>query len=462
MDEDWRDTLARTTDHLALALEEERFRHVAGIEPAPGLARLFASHDEATHPETVARLREAGEKPLLRMVGALRAERLVAGQEEAWRAAESGAPVMGPDGLLPLAQAEAALAGEPDPVRRRALAAAVAVALGPAASLREQAAEARVRVRAELGLVPDWPGVVAGDQLLDATEDAWSELLTHAARRDLDLAPQPRGDLTRADLLRLLAFPAYDGLFRRSGLSELLRAACGAVGLDAGSLRIGETTRVAAWPGAHAVGERIAFRPRGGLPDWLDLLDAAGRAAIAGRRPPSGRDPTFTAAFGWLLQSLLLEPGFLAARVELTRREQAEVTRALALRALFRLRASSAAARVATEVERGMSGVRWREAHREALTSACHAAWDGVRAVRDDEAGPLLARIAGFAEGERLRVALRERFDEDWWRNPRTPEHLAGLLAAGRFGEASPASTTEASRGVVRSLETGGVRSRHR
>jgi len=317
-------------------------------------------------------------------------------------------------------------------------------------------------MRAELGLVPDWPGVVACDQLLDATEDAWTELLDHAAHRDLGLAPQPRGDLTRADLLRLLAFPAWDGLFRRSGLAELLRAACAAVGLDAASLRIGETTRVAAWPGAHAVGERIAFRPRRGLPDWLDLLDAAGCAAIAGRRPPTGRDPVFTAAFGWLLQSLLLEPGFLAARLELSRREQVEVTRALALRALFRLRASGAAARVATEVERGMSGARWREAHREALTSACHAAWDGVRAARDDEAGPLLARVAGFAEGERLRMALRERFDEDWWRNPRTPEHLAGLLAAGRFGETEAATTTEAARGVVRLLETGGARSRHR
>lgn len=458
MDADWRDTLAQVVNHLALALEEERYRHVAGLEPAPALARLFAAHDEATHPETVARLREGGEVELLKVVGALRAERLAAGPEQGWRAAEAGAPVMGPDGLLPLAQAEAGLVREADPVRRRALGAAVALALEPAASLREQAAEARVRVRAEHGLVPDWPRVVDGDQLLDATEDAWTELLAHAARRDLGLAPQPRGDLTRADLLRLLAFPAYDGLFRKGDLAALLRAACGAVGLDPGALQIGETTRVAAWPGAHALGQRIAFRPRGGLPDWLDLLDSAGRAAIAARQPPVGRDPVFTAAWGWLLQSLLLEPGFLATRVDLSKREQVEVTRALALRALFRLRASAAAARVATEVERGLSGKRWRETHREALTSACHAAWDGVRAARDAEAGPLLARVAGFAAGERLRVRLREQCDEDWWRNPRTPAHLAGLLAAGRFAETEEPSAPEAARGLVVLLERGGAR----
>ncbi len=457
MDRDSRDTLARVIDHLALALEEERYRHVAGVESAPALARLFAEHDEATHPETLARLREAGEGSLFRVVAALRAERAAAAHEEAWRAAEAGAEVEGPDGLVPLAAAEAALAHEPDPLRRRALATAAAAALEPAARHREQAAEVRIVASAGNGLVPDWPRVVECDQLLDATEDAWRELLAHAARRDLGLAPQPRGDLTRADLLRLLAFPAYDGLFQRSGLAGLLRAACGAVGLEAGGLRIAETTRVAAWPGAHAIGGRISFRPRGGLPDWPELLDAAGRSAIALRQPPHQRDAIFAAAFGWLQSALLLEPGFLSARLDLSKRERAEVLRALALRALFRLRASAAAARVATEVERGMSGARWREAHREALTAACHAAWDGVRAARDAESGPLLARVAGFAAGERLRGELRERFDEDWWRNPRAPEHLAGLLAAGRLAETEGPSAPAAARGLVDLLENGGA-----
>jgi hypothetical protein len=132
------------------------------------------------------------------------------------------------------------------------------------------------------------------------------------------------------------------------------------------------------------------------------------------------------------------------------------VLRGLALRALFRLRAAAAAARVAAEVERGLSGERWRQAHREALGAACHATWDGVRAARDAEAGPLLARVAGFAAGERLREALRQRFDEDWWRNPRTTEHLAGLLAAGRFPETEQPPVPAAARGLVGLLERGG------
>jgi len=79
-----------------------------------------------------------------------------------------------------------------------------------------------------------------------------------------------------------------------------------------------------------------------------------------------------------------------------------------------------------------------------------------VRAARDAEAGPLLARVAGFAAGERLRLELRERFDEDWWRNPRSPGHLAGLLAAGRFAETEQPSVPAAARGLVVLLEAGG------
>jgi hypothetical protein len=109
--------------------------------------------------------------------------------------------------------------------------------------------------------------------------------------------------------------------------------------------------------------------------------------------------------------------------------------RALALRELFRLRARAAALRVATEVERGLAGAAWREAHREALSAAGLAAWEAGWAARDADAEALAASLAGAGRAEALRTELRERFDEDWWRNPRTSTHLAALLAAGRLPE---------------------------
>jgi hypothetical protein len=86
---------------------------------------------------------------------------------------------------------------------------------------------------------------------------------------------------------------------------------------------------------------------------------------------------------------------------------------------------------VAAEVERGLSGAAWREAHRAALHAATGAAWEGVRAPRDADADRLAVHLRGAEAGEVLRRGLVERFDEDWWRNPRSGPHLAGLLAAG-------------------------------
>jgi hypothetical protein len=299
----------------------------------------------------------------------------------------------------------------------------------------------------EGGLAPDWALVVEGDQLLAATDDAWRDLLAYHARRALGLAPAPHGDLARADLLRTLAFPEEDGRFRAGMLPLAVEEALGALGLDAGRVRVDAEARPAKWPGAHALGGRVSFRAQGGLGDWQGLLDAAARAAAAGA-------PALAPALGWLAAALLLEPGWLARRCDVERKEAADVVRAVGLRALCGLRAAGAALRVAVEVERGLSGQAWREAYREAMSAALLARWDGVRAGRDGLAAPHAARLTGFAEGERLRASLRERFDEDWWRNPRTKEHLSGLVAGGAVpGErASPAAEAA---GLARVLERG-------
>lgn len=456
MDGDERESLARTLDALAAALEEERARHEAGLEPAPALARLFPPRGAAASLETARRLREGGDPGLAGRVAGLRVEWQAAEHEEAWRAAEAAAVAEGPDGRQPLVEAERALAREPDRARRQGLARAVAGALEGSAPHREAAAEVRARARAEAGLPPDWGAVVEGDQLLAATDDAWRDLLAFAARRDLGLAPAPTGGLDRADLLHLLAFGRLDGLFRAAALAEAVRTTAAGLGLDLGALRIDEVSRPGAWPGARAHGRRVLFRPAGGLADWPALLDALGRALAAAPHPPHARDALLGPALGALLAGLCLEPGWLAARLDLSRAEAPGVLRALALRRLLGLRCAAAALRVATEVARGLSGQAWREAHREALTAALHATWDGVRASRDADAAPLAAAVRGFAEGERLRRSLRERFDEDWWRNPRTREHLAGLLAAGRLPEEEPATAREAGEALSRLLERGG------
>jgi hypothetical protein len=226
------------------------------------------------------------------------------------------------------------------------------------------------------------------------------------------------------------------------------------LGLGGVGVRVDDAERPAKWPGAHAVGARISFRARGGAADWQDLLAAFGRALAAASAPPSRRDPDLGVALGWVLGSLALDPGWLAARADVERRDAEDVIRDLGLRRLLALRADGAAARVAAEAARGLAGEAFREAHRAALHEATSATWDGVRAARDGEADRLLAGLRGADAGEALRRALVERFDEDWWRNPRTAPHLAALLAAGRLPpDPGPPAAGLAARALVAALE---------
>lgn len=430
MDRGEMDQVALEVDALRAALDDERFRHVAGLEAEPALVRLFETRSRAAHRETVKILRDSGDEVLAAQVAALRAERAQAEVEERWRAAESAASGRGPDGPGSLAALELAIPRERDPERRRAIGVAAESALGPAASAREEAVELRARARAEVGLSPDWGAVVLGDAGLSASDDAWRDVLLFTARRELGAVPA--AGLTRADLLRAVALARWDGLFRPGMLAVAVKLTLEGLSLDAGRLRIDDAGRPAQWPGAHVVGARISLRPRGGGGDWQDLLAAIGRA-LGAAAPPSARDPELGEALGWVLGALALEPRWLAARADVDRRVARDVVRDLSLRRLLALRADGAALRVAAEVERGLAGAAWREAYRSALHAATGAAWEGARAARDADADRLAVRLRGAEAGEALRRELVERYDEDWWRNPRTSAHLAGLLAAGRL-----------------------------
>ena len=445
-----RETLAGVPaahDALVLALEGERHRHVSGQEAEPAIEQRFAAHASAAHRAVAAALREAGDATLAAQVAALRADRAQAGAEERWRAAEARAAGDGPDGHAPLPALELAALRERDRGRRLAFARAAALALAQASAAREEAVESRARGRAEVGLAPEWPAVVEGDGVLAATDDAWHDVLAFACRRDLGLSPAPEGDLVRADLLHLLALPRWDGHFRPGMLPVAIRHTLEPLGLGAtGEVRVDDAGRPAQWPGAHATGDRVSFRARGGAGDWQDLFAALGRAHAAAARAPRLRDPLAGEALAWLLGSIALEPRWLADRADVERGRSRDAVRDLALRRLFALRADAAALRVAAEVERGLSGAAWRAAHREALRAATSAEWDAERACRDGDAAALARRVLGAAAGEALLREVREGLDEDWWRNPRTGPWLAAWLHEARVRDPSKGSAADAAR----------------
>lgn len=452
MDEEERIQIEREVDRLADALDTERLRHVAGLEPSPSLTPHFQGGSRAAHRETVTRLREAGEAALAARVAALRADRAQAQGEEAWRAAEFAAVGAGPEGKVALTEAERALAREPDPERRASFARAAAEGCESAAPAREAAVEVRARARAEVGLSPDWSAVVEGDALLSASDDAWRDLLAWSVRREGAGDRSADRGLTRADLLKTLSLARGSGHFRAGMLPLALRRTFEPLRLDLGRVKVDGEERPRKWPGVHVFGARVSYGARGGAIDWLDLFAGLGRAVAASHQPPHRRDASFGHAMGWLLSSLLLEPRWLAERCGVEKREAPDLVRALGLRRLFSLRARAAALRIAAEAERGLSGRAWREGYREAMTAALGAAWDAVRAARDADGPAHAAALAGAGQGEALRRSIVERFDEDWWRNPRTAGHLAALLAAGALPEEEAAKPSLAARALAEGL----------
>src|SRR3990172_1763285 len=133
MDSGELEVLRGDVDALVAELATERLRHVAGIEAEPSLAALFRAHGRAAHKDMVKALKAEGEKDLATRVAALRVERAQAEDEEAWRAAEAKSSARGPDGVVSLADAQLAIAGERDRERRLALGRAVADAASLAA-----------------------------------------------------------------------------------------------------------------------------------------------------------------------------------------------------------------------------------------------------------------------------------------------------------------------------------------
>ena len=444
------ESLAGEVDALVAELALERHRHVAGLEAAPELQAIFAAHGRAAHRETVAALRAAGEDGLALLVAALRAERVQASSEEAWRRAEVGATVASADGPVGLEEAETAIPRERDRQKRRLLGRAVAAAAHLAS--RERAVEERARARAEMGLVPDWDAVVAADELLARSEDAYRDVLGWLARREAALAPHPHGEFERADLLFVLALHGYEGTFPPRGLTGTLAAVVLPMNLGLERVAVDDGARSAQWPGAHVHEARISLRRQGGAADYLGLFEAVGRALFSARVPPHRREPAAAFTLGSVLSGLLLDRRFLAERLSVDKKRTGDLVRALALRELFRLRTRAAACRVATEVERGMAGAAWQEAHREAMTRAALAAWPPGLFVRDGDAGAAAASLLGAARGERCRALLVERFDEDWWRNPRASDWLANALSAGLPNEGEEPSLALAAEALAAKL----------
>ena len=267
-------------------------------------------------------------------------------------------------------------------------------------------------------------GGEAARSMLDATEDAWDECRERVAhgRARLD---------TWADLAFVLRAPHFDDL--ASPRRRWMRVADRLAGLgvrDALTRRVrvegvAEPARPSASVVALDVPRDLRILPATielGLASERDASEALGRAlGLAWTHPalprPEKTGGTVGFAVGALFAHLLTERGF--AWPELSEAERRRARELAVLLELFALRTGAAV--VLARAHRRDS--LFSDAAREPLREAWRVDVDAsvAECIACVEPGD---RVSAARWAPALHVALRELYDEDWWRNPRAGEAI--------------------------------------
>jgi hypothetical protein len=478
-------------------------REVAGRAhgpEAPPAAALAPLHEVARRHAALLGERTRADLAFLREVSAASAdplERAVAGAAAAHlaRAAAQPAslaargllddaarsPIDGdPRGRSPLALLAGLLHGADGPSAREEARAIEAVAAGLLPRLLARRAEADEAAAPWLAGGPPRPDLAPADAdplararaLLAATDDVSRELVARAcglARGSREL-PWHVG-LSRLRGADLGGAPRTRAVFGRLGQALAACAPRGAlerIRVEPARAALDPRARVTAAPGERPAAGPLDVRilPSAadlGLPSALCAAEATGRALALGLAAPAlpavlrlPLDHTVARAVGVLFAQLLADPAFLRRLDGVSTREaeRAGLAAATLLVVEARLCAAATCARAEPAPQRVAAAGEW--IRRAAAPLVLPDELAAFLALPSAAAG---ARSRSRDAGVALHHALRERFDEDWWRNPRVAEALAALGARGgalsaeaalaELGVAPTALTELATRRVV-------------
>jgi hypothetical protein len=298
--------------------------------------------------------------------------------------------------------------GEPDLGRRRLWVDALAAAATPVAAAEQQAHEAVLEIGLRLGADDPatlWPYDAsalrdAATEVLKKTSELaraafaasedWATLLATLVARDV-AGVWPGGSLARWAVEQFRATPLFEG-----------------IALDLGPVP-------------------TAF----GASSFARALARVG-AAYARAAPATGstfvhaHDPNELGSLrrGALFAGLLAEPAFLRARVGLSPRAVAGAARAMALTFLAWVRLEATRALVNFAVASPSDAQEWLQ---NALHVAMPRALGGIMPRASSRAPhAFAAALLGRADA----MSLRDRFDEDWFRNPHALRQMRAEDAA--------------------------------
>lgn len=469
-------TLARLRADGELLLEElsrEMYAAQAGFKATAELQAIYARHTSILGDDALAMVREAflgsadgseerrSARLLLDWLADLRAQRALAEHDEREIAWEASAMLTLPGGRrLEYQRAAIEMANTEDRPERllieRGRATLVARELAP---LRRERFEREKDVIESLEIAPGYnatftalsgialPSLVAEcRQFLSDTAPMWDDVVREFVRTRLGV---PLGEATRADALALMRAREFDAYFPRGAMEPSVRRQVGEMGIEPdadGRIRFDtgerEGKRARAFCAPVRVPEEVylVLRPHGGQTDYRTLLHELGHALHFGYTRPDHPfefrwlgDNSVTEAYAMLFDHLLHQEGWLRRYTELGKLDVPRYLRSVGFEELQFLRRYCA--KLIYEESLYGGDVPWDalpDMYAETLAGATSFRYDPSDAFVDVDPRFYAARyLRAWQLQAVLAEALVERFDADWYRNPRAGPWMVSEL----FGE---------------------------
>ena len=426
----------------------ERFAHLGSRDT---FAEVRSAASSASDPEERRRLTYLAE-----FLGATVIEYRLRARLDRLASAEADQTIVADGEQLPLRSAEVRIKNEDDRARRAVFDRARCAAVSDLNGLRREILEISHEEAQRLGFA-DYTAcctALSGIDLaalrdlvlplLPRTRDAYQELLSWYLSRWAGTDP---GRAHRHDLARVFRAPALDGSLPPDRLREAAEAPARRMGIDplaGGRIRVDDAPRPSKISRAFVAAPRIpdevilVVRPGGGPDDYAAYLHELGHALhfahVDATLPVEYRrlgDPSVTETYAFLFDGLLRERQWLRRFVGLS--QPRDVLRFTALHKLWYLRRYAAKLDYELLLHGGKSLRTVADAYRDILTAATLVEWPRELYLADVDPFFYAARyLRAWIFEAQLRDLLRERFDEEWYRNDRTGPFLRDLWRQGQ------------------------------
>lgn len=291
------------------------------------------------------------------------------------------------------------------------------------------------------------PRLAAARSLLKETADAHRDLLAFAFQKSAIEVERPTA--LEGDVEYACSAPWLHGLFRKEDVLHAVTRCIFDVGLTPnaeGRLTVDTDShsQAALCFELRVPGQiRLLLRAQDGLRSYGQWLRAWGtalhRAHVGPNLPFVERrlgDTAVIEAVGVLFASFLQDEGWLKRYLRLTNHQAREAARHTAAFQLLAIRRAAAMSVFSTHFGEG-TWASLSESYAQHVKDSTGGQPIAELAFKEiDVFGENLLRLDAYALSHALRTSLRERFNEDFWRNPATGKWLAQFAQNGQRDDA--------------------------